>query len=233
MGKSLSLPVSAGLFLLSACGSDKFNLPAGPDAYSRIPPASVADVPREYRVGPLDTLSISVFGNKDLSINEAQVDAAGNILLPLIGKVTAAGKTTSDLSGEIAQRLGERYLVNPQVTVLVESSVSQKVTVDGAVGEAGVYKIQGQATLLEVLAMAKGTSNVAAENEVAVFRTLNSQRMGAIFDVAAIRRGEAQDPEVLGGDVVVVGRSGRRGAWRDFLTAAPAFAVFIPLAGIL
>jgi polysaccharide export outer membrane protein len=120
-------------------------------------------------------------------------------------------------------------LVDPKVSVIVLASVTQRVIVQGSVNEAGVYPIQGRTTLLEMLAMAKGTSNVSDEKRVAVFRTVNNQRMGAMFDVSAISVGDAPDPELLSGDVVVVGHSARRGAWRDFLTAAPALGLFIAL----
>jgi polysaccharide export outer membrane protein len=177
-------------------------------------------------------LGVTVFGERDLSTDQAQVDAAGNLALPLIGPMVAAGKTSPALAAEIRQRLS-KYIVDPQVSILVLASVSQRVIVQGSVNQAGVYPIQGRTTLLEMLAMARGTSNVSDERRVAVFRTVDDQRMGAMFDVAAINRGEMPDPELLNGDVVVVGHSARRGAWRDFLTAAPALGLFVALSNSL
>jgi polysaccharide export outer membrane protein len=52
--------------------------------------------------------------------------------------------------------------------------------------------------------------------------------MGAVFDLRRIRRGFDPDPLILGGDTVVVGYSELKGAFRDFLSAAPAIAVFRP-----
>jgi polysaccharide export outer membrane protein len=78
--------------------------------------------------------------------------------------------------------------------------------------------------------MAHGETRVAAVKDVAVFRTINGQRMGAMFDIGSIRRGEASDPELVGNDVVVVGFSAGKSVWRDVLQAAPLMNVFRPLA---
>lgn len=229
MAKRRTLPRASYAALIALCltaGCTKPNLPSGPAAYTNFPAPNEDQGLRNYRIGPLDTLNITVFQEPDLTLKEVQVDAGGNLLLPLIGSVRAAGMTSGELSGEIAQRLESRFLENPQVSVIVASSVSQKVIVEGSVNEAGVYEIKGRTTLLEALAMAKGTNRVAALSEVVVFRNIKGERMGALFDVGKIRRGEADDPEILGNDTVVVGFSYLKGAWRDFLTTAPIIGAF-------
>jgi polysaccharide export outer membrane protein len=210
---------------LSAC-THKPILPAGSEAYQTIPAPDSTRHQDSYKIGALDTLSVSVFQEADLSIAAAQVDASGNVLLPLIGQVQAGGKTSTELAGEVSKRLAERYLTNPQVSVIVTDSVSQRVTVNGSVTEPGVYAIKGRTTLLDALAMAKGTSRVAALNEVAVFRIVNGQRVGGLFNVDKINRGLAPDPEILGSDTIVVGLSNVKSAWRDLLSAAPLITVF-------
>lgn len=183
---------------------------------------------RDYLIGPFDKISVTVFQVKDLTVEEVQVDASGRILFPLIGSVEASGRTTSELSTEIAKRLGERYLVSPQVSVIVSESVTQKVTVEGSVTEAGVYELKGQTTLLQAIAMAKGPSRVASLPNVAIFRRVNGQRMAAVFDLSKIREGAMDDPQILGNDVVVVGLSNVKGVWREIVSALPAFAIFQP-----
>ena len=205
------------------------DLPTGPAAYAAFPPPTAEQTAADYRIGALDKISINVFQEPELSLQEVPVDASGNILLPLMGSVTAAGKTTGELSKEIADRLDQRFLVDPQVSVIVAASVSQKVTVEGSVEEPGVYDLRGQTTLLEALAMAKGPSRVAALDHVAIFRVVNGQRMGALFDLRDIRRGEAPDPEVLGNDTVVVGLSNVKAAWRDAVDVLPGLAIFRPI----
>lgn len=196
-----------------------------PEAY----PASSAQMTmRDYRIGPFDTIDINVFQDTDLSVKSVQVDAAGRINLALVGEVTAAGKTALELSRELGQLYGSRYLVRPQITVSVTSSISQKVVVQGEVRTPGAYPIKGPATLLEAISLAQGETQVAALNQVVVLRTVDGQRMAALFDVASIRRGEAADPAIFDNDVVIVGYSNIRGLWRDVLQTSPLLNVFRP-----
>jgi polysaccharide biosynthesis/export protein len=222
------LATAAAACLLSACSqSSGLTTPTTvSDTAQYFPPPSDTSIAEEYRIGPLDVLNINVFQEEDLSLEEVRVDASGNILFPLIGTVQASGKTSGELSREIAARLGSRYLVDPQVNVIVSTSTSQKVTVEGSVNEAGVYELRGRTTLLQAIAMARGPSRVASLDDVVIFRTVNGQRMGAVFDLSAIRRGQSDDPQVLGNDVIVVGLSNVKAAWRDALVALPALAVF-------
>lgn len=211
----------------SISSSSSWNMPAGPEAYGVIPPASLGERP-EYRLSPQDKLTISVFREPDLSVVEAPIEISGGMVLPLIGHVEAAGKTSSELASEIERRLGS-YLVRPQVSVIVASSESLNVTVDGAVQEAGVYQMKGQTTLLQSIAMAKGASRVADLDRVAVFRTIDGKRNGAIFDVRMIQAGTAEDLVLQNGDYVMVGASNIKAVWYDVLSVLPAFALFVPL----
>jgi polysaccharide export outer membrane protein len=204
------------------------DLPRGATAYDRFPSAAQNATPQNYRIGPLDTIDISVYQEADLSTKGVQVDASGNIAVPLVGTVAAAGRTASELGQELNRLYGKDYLEHPQVTVVVVTSASQKVVVQGEVTEPGVYDIKGPTTLLEAISLAKGETRVAALKDVVVFRTVNGQRMGAVFDVNSIRRGEAQDPQLRGSDLVVVGYSNSRGLWRDALSAAPLLNIFRP-----
>jgi polysaccharide export outer membrane protein len=143
--------LSVVALLLTGCASGNsapVGMPVGAAAYGIIPAAagggaSMAD----YRIGALDTIDVTVFQEPELSTKAIQVDASGRIALPLIGSVSAQGKTAAELSGELAQLFGQKYLRNPQVTVTVASSVSQKVSVQGEVTEPGVYQITGPTTL--------------------------------------------------------------------------------------
>lgn len=200
----------------------------GEAAYAAIPATSSASV-ADYVIGPLDALTVDVFQEPELSVKSVQVDASGRIALPLVGTVDASGKTASQLSRELEGKFGERYLNNPQVTVTVAGSVSQKVAVQGEVTEPGVYPLKGPTTLLEVLSLARGETSIASLQQVVVFRTIKGQRMGAVFDVTGIRRGEAKDPQILGNDLVVVGYSAARRIWRDVVSTMPVFNVFRPL----
>ena len=191
-----------------------------------MPPASAAGELPSYKIGVLDVLSIRVFQEPELSFEQVAVDAAGTINYPLVGEIIAVDKTAIELSDEIETRLGARFIRNPQVVVGVVSSAGQRVTVEGQVNEPGVYEVAGSSSLVESVARAKGLTNLAVDDEVIVFRVVDGQRMGAVFDLKAIREGRAADPQILGGDSIVVGFSAVRGVYQDFLRAAPIFNVF-------
>jgi polysaccharide export outer membrane protein len=167
-----------------------------------------------------------VFQVKDLSADNLQVDATGQILLPLIGPVTAKDKTTEELSGEIAARLKERYLQSPQVSVTVAEAVSQKVTVEGAVNDAGVFELKGRTSLLEAVARAKGVSKAANSHHVAIVRSVDGAPHAATFDLAAISAGRARDPEVIANDVVIVDTSRSKSFWHGMVEVLPALYLF-------
>jgi polysaccharide export outer membrane protein len=201
-----------------------FTAPAANDAASTqlFAKASQTTATTDYLIGPLDKLNITVFEVKDLTLDNIQVDSTGRILLPLIGSVTAQGKTTTALSTEIAERLKERYLQSPQVSVTVADMASQKVTVEGAVNEAGVFELKGRTSLLEVVALAKGVSKAANSHRVSIIRNVEGAPHAATFDLVAIAAGKAGNPEVMANDVVIVDTSKSKSVWHGFVEVLPA-----------
>jgi polysaccharide export outer membrane protein len=185
---------------------------------------------RPSLIGPLDTVAIEVFNVAELS-RELQVDAGGRINMPLLGSIDAGGNTAEELARSIEQQLAGRYVRNPDVTVNIRNSVSQVVTIDGQVVEPGLYPVTNQMTLLRALASAKGFSEFASQEEVVILRTVNGQRMAALYDVAAIRQGAYGDPPIYANDIVMVGDSPQRRLFRDFVAVAPLLAA--PLIAIL
>ena len=156
-----------------------------------------------------DLLEIDVFGVDELD-RTIEVDSTGQISLPLIGNVYAAGKTARQLESELVRLYGARYLESPQVSVNTKKSSGQRVTVEGAVIKAGIYPISSRATLLRAIALAHGLKRIANPSKVYVFRQVGSQKYVANYDVEAIRLARRQDPRIYGGDVVVVFTSGAK-----------------------
>lgn len=200
----------------------------GEVAYQTFPPIDTSAALPDYLIGPLDTLDVNVFGEPDVSVRGVKVDVNGRMSLPLIGSQQASGKTVAQLERDLAAALGARYLVNPKVAVNVMAVASQRVTVEGSVTQPGVYDISGRTSLLQAIALARGTTQVAALDEVVVFRNQNGKRLAAVFEVDRIRRGEVADPTINNGDVVVVGYSNIKGTVRAILQAAPFINVFRP-----
>lgn len=178
---------------------------------------------RTFRIGPFDRLIIEVFGVEDLE-QELQVDGSGDIVMPLAGRIEAEGLTPIELSERIAQRLKERYIRDPQVSVNLKETLSQTVTVDGEVKDPGLYPVVGEMTLMRAVAQAKGTAEFAKLDDVVVFRTVQDQRYVGLYNLEAIRRGNYTDPEIYAGDVVIVGDSPQRRLMRDLLGASSLLA---------
>lgn len=176
---------------------------------------------RPYLIGPFDKLSIDVFGISDLSRREVQTDASGRISFPLIGVLEASGRTPGELADEIERQLRGRFVRDPQVTVNLEETVSQVITVDGQVVRPGLYPVIGRMTLMRAVATAGGTSEFAKLNDVVVFRTVEGQQLAGLYNLKMIRRGTYDDPEVFANDVIVVGDSQARRIFKDVLQASP------------
>lgn len=224
---SLAVTIVAAV-LLAGCGGPKMDISQMSAAQAVTLPAAVPPGASQgdYRIGVGDKLSVRVFQVPDLSFDTLVVDTSGNIQMPLIGAVQSSGLTAGELSAEIGRLLASRYLRDPQVTVTVSEAASQKITVDGAVTRPGVYEMRGSTTLLQAVAMAEGPSRIADLTKVAVFRTIDGQRSVALFDLAAIRQGRADDPAVLGNDVIVVDTSRLSVALREVVGAVPMLSVF-------
>lgn len=179
---------------------------------------------RPYLIGPFDKLTINVFGIDELSRQNIQTDASGRISFPLLGVVEAAGKTPGELANDIEARLQGRYVRNPQVTVNLDETVSQVITVDGQVARSGLYPVLGRMTLLRAVATAGGTTEFAQLEDVVIFREVGGQQYAGLYNLEAIRRGNYKDPEVFANDIVVVGDSKARRRFRDLIQVAPLLA---------
>jgi polysaccharide export outer membrane protein len=217
-----------GLFLVAACadtrgGSIPYDKPlAAPDE------VTFQTLESDYKIAPMDKLAIKVFKMEDLT-GEYDVDLAGNISLPLIGQLKAANLTTEQLDDQLTQKLGEKYLEHPDVSVAIKSSTAHVVTVDGAVKDGGSFPVGGPTSLIRAIAMAKGTTEDANARRVAVFRTVGGQRQAAAFDLTSIRRGEAPDPQIYPGDIIVVDGSRVKAVQKQLLQSIPLLAIFGPL----
>lgn len=206
--KSPAAPVSKPAVKAPAIKSDASAKPALERSLSNINTGNIADGyapdPNEYRIGALDLLEIKVLSADEMN-RSIRVDSRGNINLPLIGLVPAAGLTGYELEKSIAEKLAVDYMQNPQVSVFIKEFTSQRVTVQGVVKRAGIYDFQGRASLLQAISIGGGLDVKANENAVKVIRKINEQESETmVFDLAAIRNNKAPNPFLKGGDVVVV-----------------------------
>lgn len=123
---------------------------------------------RDYTIGPRDVLTITVFGESEVS-GRYTVDSAGTIDFRWIGRVKAEGLTLRQLEDLLIRRLKEGYLVDPQVSIEVEQYRSQSVYVMGEVRSPGAVSITGEMRLLDVIGKA-GSFTPAAGSMITITR---------------------------------------------------------------
>jgi polysaccharide biosynthesis/export protein len=157
-----------------------------------------------YRIGPEDVLQVSVWGNEAVS-RTAPVRPDGQISLPLLNDVKAAGLTPMELRDELVHRLAE-YIPHPEVAVSVAEVRSFKVSVIGAVAKPGRFELKSRTTVMDVLAMAEGFTEFAARSRVVVLRSDGSRTERLPFDYDKVAAGNAGQSNfyVHAGDIVVV-----------------------------
>lgn len=154
----------------------------------------------EYVLGPGDVLAITTWDQLDLS-GKFTIAPDGTFAFPLVGKFQAGGRTARDIETEMKQRLrAERIFTDPQVTVVVDTYVSQRIFIVGEVRSAGSYPLRGETTLIEALAQA-GSATAEAASDVLIVRSANgNHRAGAVLPT------EATDAEIIRVDLTLLQR---------------------------
>jgi polysaccharide export outer membrane protein len=152
------------------------SLPQGavPAPQSPAPPID----PAAYKVGPDDELKIEVFAEAELT-GRFRVDSEGTISYPFLGRLVVAGKTVQEIGRLIQQQLAAGWVNNPQVSVGVEQFRSRHIFILGEVKQAGKYPLQGEVTLLEIIALA-GSVHSTAGDEIVVVRPKDNAGNAAV-----------------------------------------------------
>jgi polysaccharide biosynthesis/export protein len=148
-------------------------------------PSAPAVSAQEYRIGSEDVLNINVFEAQELN-REVRVSASGEISLPLLGSVRAAGLTPRDLEFVLQELLHRTYMKDPHVSVFVREMQSHPVSVMGAVRRPGVFQIRGRKTLLEVLSLAEGLADDAGDTVIILRGAALSQGADPSTDLSAV-----------------------------------------------
>ena len=221
-----SLSIIGSVFLAGCGGGPGGAIPynvalAAPDAPKIVP------LEQGYRIAPLDTVTVKVFKLAELS-GDYEVDLAGQISMPLIGEVEAYNLTTGELDQKLTAKLGEKYLQNPDVSVGIKSSTKRSVTVDGAVRSPGSFPVAGSVSLLQAVAQAGGVADDGNIHRIAVFRQIAGKRQAAAFDLGSIRKGQADDPPIYAGDIIIVDGSRIKKLQKSILSGLPLLSIFNP-----
>jgi polysaccharide export outer membrane protein len=146
--------------------------PAAPPSMPAAPPAISPD----YRIGPGDTLKVSVFQNDELTAT-LPVRPDGKISTPLVEDMVAVGKTPSQLARDIEKSLSD-YIKAPKVSVVVTVALSvySQVKVIGQVKTPQSLPYRDGMTVLDAVLAVGGLSQFAAGNRARLVRTENGKQ---------------------------------------------------------
>jgi polysaccharide export outer membrane protein len=171
--------------------------PAQPAAAEIVPPP-------DYVIGAEDVLNIVIWREKDLSV-EVMVRPDGKVSVPLLNDVQAAGLTPEQFRQQLTAAAA-KFVAEPSVTVIVRAINSRKVFITGEVRSPGTYPLIGPTTVLQLLALAGGTTEFAKVKDIGVLRTESGRTVRLPFNYREVSRGRRIDQNVLlrPGDTVVV-----------------------------
>ncbi len=179
--------------------------PAGTAAQPLPSAPSAATDDDSYVIGIDDLLAINVWKEPDITRN-VPVRSDGKISLPLVGEVTAGGRTPKALKAEITEKL-KNYISEPEVTVIVQEMRSKKFNIMGQVGRPGSYPLTGNTTILDGLALAGGFRDFAKKKDIYVLRKKadgTDERLPFNYKDVIKGKNSQQNVKLIPGDTVVV-----------------------------
>lgn len=174
--------------------------------------AGQARAQNDYVIGPQDVLSVTVFGETELS-GRFTVEQDGTFTYPQLGRLKAGGLTLRALEAEMKKQLADGYLKNPQVAVAVETYRSQRILIMGEVRNPGEYQLNGEMNLLAALVRAGSTTPTASHEAVIVRAPKKGAPAGTpnetlTVDLDRLQRGESsQNVMLMDGDTVNIPRA--------------------------
>ncbi len=157
-----------------------------------------------YHIGPGDILEISVWKDESLT-REVVVPPDGFISFPLVAEINTNGLTITGLRAIITKKISE-YIPDAFVTVMLKQINSLKAYVIGKVNKPGIYNIDMETTVIQILAMAAGLNPYASESNIFILRHQNGTNVKIPFNYKEILKGKNLKQNILiqRGDVIVI-----------------------------
>jgi len=173
-----------------------------------VAPAQDAVAAPRITIGPGDQVDVEVFDTPELS-GPARVSQTGEVNLPVIGNIQIAGLTPNQAARKIEYELKSHgILIDPHVTVSIAEYASQGATLTGEVHAPGVYPTLGSRRLLDMIALAGGVTTSAGRVATIIHRNDPQHPQNVILVPNNNSLGAQENPVILPGDTVVVGRAG-------------------------
>lgn len=174
------------------------------------PPASPPPMPHvmanpNVKLGLGDLIELSVFGVPELSV-KTRISGSGDLYLPLIDYVHVAGLTTDEAQDMIQKRLEDGGFVrNPHVSIFVDESTSQAISIMGEVNRPGAYPAIGERRLFDIISTAGGL-NDRAGRKVTIQRR-DGEKVELVMSVN-LADDDKSNVEIFPGDIIFVSRAG-------------------------
>ncbi|MEO8256556.1 MAG: polysaccharide biosynthesis/export family protein [Acidobacteriota bacterium] len=164
-----------------------------------------ADAPSDYIIGSDDVLSVLFWNDKDLSAPLVTVRPDGKVTLPLLNDVQAAGRTPEQLRDAI-KVAAQKYVEDPNPTVIVKEIKSRRVFITGQVEKPGTYALNGPTTILQLIAIAGGLKDFADSKKISLLRNDGGRPVVHAFNYQDVLKVKnlRQNIELRPDDTVVV-----------------------------
>jgi polysaccharide export outer membrane protein len=163
-----------------------------------------AAAPADFILGPGDVLGIVFWREPDMSA-EVVVRPDGRISIPLLNDIVVTGLTPEQLRQKLAVD-AQRYVQDPNVTVVVKQINSRRVFITGQVSKPGPYPLTASMNVLQLISTAGGLLEYADEKGIVVMRNENGKTTNYIFNYKEVvhRKNLKQNIDLKPGDTVVV-----------------------------
>jgi polysaccharide export outer membrane protein len=149
----------------------------------------------EYRLAPDDQISVKVFDEPDLSLQEVRISSNGSISMPLIGSINVQGLTIGEAEQKIHSLYLGDYLKKPNISIAIIEY--RQFYVDGAVGKPGGYSFREGMTVQRAIALAGGFTERAAQSKITIVRENSAKPITSV----------SLNQQVKPGDVITVAES--------------------------
>jgi polysaccharide export outer membrane protein len=157
-------------------------------------------------LGPGDVFEVRVFQEPELS-GVFQVGPQGDIIFPLCKRVVVMGLDPNGAAEKLRSCLGEGFMRNPQVSVLVKEYNSKKVFVFGEVQKPGTFPFEEKMSIVQAITVAGGFTRNAAQNSTSITRRVNGQEVKTKINVQDIALGKQPNVTLEPGDIIFVPES--------------------------
>jgi polysaccharide export outer membrane protein len=158
----------------------------------------------EYKLGPRDTVEISVWKDEALS-RQLIIPPDGIVSFPLVGDISAKNLTVTELREIVTKKLSE-FIPDPTVTVILLSPVSLTAYVIGKVNKPGEFPIGLDTNVMQILSTAGGLNPFASPGKIVILRQNGDKSIRLPFDYHKVEKGDSPEQNLLlkRGDVVLV-----------------------------